>query len=364
MLQRYFRIAFLGSLLIFVLGAANLPAQYTPPPDAYSISYTISLMMPNQQVKIYRNGNRVVTEDFVPRSGRMQGTIHTRDFLDLVSHQQWTLDLQDPSVPCGASTQAGPPGDWSGNPFEWPAFFGIDLSKLPPPQAGTETAAGRKARVFELPGPGGQKGRIWVDAQYGLLLKMAGPGENGRPEIPLEVKSFTSGEPPASVFVMPGRCGKAAGAAAWANAANSKVLPPQALLPGGTQVMAAWADGTPLSLKPQEQVAFIFLTDIKTLEMELNRYISMQELVKGVKTRVGLRGLTRDPAQDRNYSYTLTGSGQNYRLTVVPRRPGLGGWLVVGGAFSADIYFNPRGPASTNDKKIGNYSVSGDTFQR
>jgi hypothetical protein len=210
MFEQQFRFVFLGSLLFFVFGVPNLPAQYAAPPDAYSISYTESLMMPNQQVTIYRDGNEVITEELTPRSGQMPHATHTRDFMNLTNHKEWTLDLQDTSVPCGISTQGGASGDWSGNPFEWlSGFFGIDLAKMHPPQVGTETVAGRKAQVFEIAGPGGQKAKIWVDAQYGLLLKMSGPGKGGQPETILEVKSFTVGKPAASVFEMPAACAKA-----------------------------------------------------------------------------------------------------------------------------------------------------------
>jgi hypothetical protein len=210
MIQRLIRFVFLGSALLCVLGAINLQAQYAKPPDAYSISYTESLMMPNQQVKIYRDGNQVVTEEFTPQSGQMPHPSHTRSLLNLQSHKSWTVDLHDPSIPCGLSTQGGDPGDWSGNPFEWlSGFFNIDLSKEHPPQLGTETVAGRKAQVMEVAGPGGQKGKMWVDEKYGLLLKMGSPGKNGGFETMLEVKQFTVGKPPASVFALPSSCAKA-----------------------------------------------------------------------------------------------------------------------------------------------------------
>ena len=44
-------------------------------------------------------------------------------------------------------------------------------------------------------------------------------------------------------------------------------------------------------------------------------------------------------------------------------RPGLGGGLLVGDDFNADIYFNPRGAATTKDAKIGAYATDGG-FQR
>jgi hypothetical protein len=190
------------------LAPANLPAQYAKPPDAYSISYSESLMMPNQQVKIYRYGNRVLTEEFTPKSGPMPQPTHTVASINLQTHKEISADLQDSSVPCSVGTLGGSPaGDWSGNPFEWfSQFFDSDLSKLNPPKVGTDTVAGMKATIYEISGPGGQKATVWVDDKYGLLLKMAVPGKTGGMETALEVSSFTVGEPPASAFEMPAKC--------------------------------------------------------------------------------------------------------------------------------------------------------------
>jgi hypothetical protein len=209
-LRQYLRAAFVISAFLCVFGVPNLPAQYAKPPDAYSITYTESLMMPNQQVKIFRDGNQVVTEEFTPQSGQMPHESHTRSLLNLDTHKEWTVDLRDSSIPCGISTLGGSPGDWSGNPFEWlSAFFEVDLSKTHPPQVGTDTVAGLKAKILEVPGPGGQKAKMWLDDKYGLLLKVASPGRNGDVETMLEVKSFTVGKPPASVFSTPARCAQA-----------------------------------------------------------------------------------------------------------------------------------------------------------
>ena len=207
MFERHCRFLFLGSLSLLLLGALNLAAQNAKPPEAYSITYTNSLMMPNQTVKMYRDGNQVVTEETTPKSGQMTQATHTRDYLNLTNHEDWTLDLSDSSVLCGMSTQGGNPGDWSGNPFEWySGMFGDDAPKMH--QTGTDTVAGMKARVLEATGPGGEKVKVWLDEQYGLMLKMASPGKNGALDTALEVKSFTVGKPPASVFAMPARCAK------------------------------------------------------------------------------------------------------------------------------------------------------------
>lgn len=210
MIQRPGFPVLLVSVFFIMLDATNLPAQYSKPPDAYSIGYTESLMMPNQQVKIYRDGNRVLTEEFTPKSGPMLQPTHTVASIDLQTHKEISADLQDSSVPCSAGTLGGSPGDWSGNPFEWfSQFFDADLSKLNPPKVGTDTIAEMKATIYEISGPGGQKARVWLDDKYGLMLKMAAPGKTGSMDTVLKVKSFTVGKPPASTFKMPAKCATA-----------------------------------------------------------------------------------------------------------------------------------------------------------
>lgn len=166
-------------------------------------------------------------------------------------------------------------------------------------------------------------------------------------------------------------------AAAGAQAAPSQASPSGVELPEGTKIEGKWEDGTDMTLKPQEAVALLFVSDIVGLQischMDFDRYCSIQELVNGIKTKMathrgkGLEGLTRDPAQDVNYTYSFTATGgETYQISAVPRRPGFGGWLFVGGTSSSEYYFNPKGPATTKDKKIGGngFSTQGDDFTR
>lgn len=372
MKQRTTRFFICLSLILPAVAASPVMAQYAKPPDAYSISYTESFMMPNQQVKIYRDGNQVVTEEFTPRSGQMQKPTHTRDYINLETHKQWTLDLQDPSVPCGVSTLGGSPGDWSGNPFEWlSGFFDIDPSKMHLPEVGTDTIAGMKATIFQMAGPGGQKAKIWVDDQYGVPLKMEMPGKNGATETILEVKSLAIGKPAASIFARPAGCAAPARASA-ASASGTAAAgggSGEIQVPKGVQFEMKWDDGSPLNVKPQEEVAFILISDISNLQnipcqLNLNRFCSLAELVKGVKTDSRVEGLTVDPAQDKDYHFNLTITGETFQVAAVPTRPALGGWLYVKQEFGSDCYFNPHGPATTKDKKIGDFSVFGGNFER
>jgi hypothetical protein len=206
-LRQYLRAAIVISALVCVFGVSNLPAQYAKSPDAYSISYTESMMMPNQQVKILRDGNHVVTEELTPKSGPMPRSTHTIASIDLETHKELSADLQDASVPCGVGTLGGGLGDWSGNPFEWfSQFFDGDISTVNPPKVGSDTVAGMKATIYEISAPGGRRAKVWIDDKYGLMLKMTAPGQDGGMETVLEVKSFTVGKPPASAFKMPARC--------------------------------------------------------------------------------------------------------------------------------------------------------------
>lgn len=139
---------------------------------------------------------------------------------------------------------------------------------------------------------------------------------------------------------------------------------PTGVLPLGTRVdVIQLASGAPLELKPREQLAFIWLTDVKVLEMELSHPYSLAELVHGVKTRVGVKGLRQSPATDKDYAFKLALTGKRYRMTAVPKRPGLGGWLMVGDGSGAKIYFGPKGVATEKSEEIGSYSTEGG-FQR
>ena len=152
-------------------------------------------------------------------------------------------------------------------------------------------------------------------------------------------------------------------------AASQSGLPPE------TTVEAQYADGTPIPFKLPEQVAFLFVQDIKSLQKDpcmkyLERLCSLDELVQGVKGKPGgQKGLKRDPRRETDYSYQVTFFGEpyqtaaRYQVEAVPRRPGLGGFLFISDrrGFS-NFYFNADGPATTKDKKLGAYGSTGDGF--
>jgi hypothetical protein len=79
-------------------------------------------------------------------------------------------------------------------------------------------------------------------------------------------------------------------------------------------------------------------------------------------------GLTRDPAQDMNYTYTFKATGKAYQIAAIPRRPDIGGWLATytGPMANGEYHFNPQGPATTKDKKpfSGRFGITGHDFVR
>ena len=146
-------------------------------------------------------------------------------------------------------------------------------------------------------------------------------------------------------------------------------------LPPETSVEAQYADGTPIPFKVPEQVAFLFVHNIKSLQKDpcmkyLQRLCSLDELVQGVKGKPGgEKGLNRNPARETDYSYQVTFFGEpyqtaaRYQVEAIPRRPGLGGFLFVSDrrGFS-NFYYNPNGAATAKDKKLGAYGTNGDGF--
>jgi hypothetical protein len=146
-------------------------------------------------------------------------------------------------------------------------------------------------------------------------------------------------------------------------------------LPEGSTVEAEYAGGPPIQFKLPEQVAFLFVHNIKSLEKDpcmryLQRLCSLDELVQGVKGRPGgEKGLSRNPQRETDYSYQVSFFGEpyqtaaRYQVEAIPRRPGLGGFLFISDrrGFN-DFYFNPGGAATTKDKKLGAFGTTGDGF--
>jgi hypothetical protein len=162
------------------------------------------------------------------------------------------------------------------------------------------------------------------------------------------------------------------GVCAWIAGAGAAT---QSGLPAETTVDAQYADGTPIPFKPPEQVAFLFVQNIKSLQADpcvrfLQRLCSLDELVQGVKVESrGPKGLKRDPRREADYSYQVTffdephQTAARYQVEAIPRRPGLGGFLFISNRRGlSTFYYNADGAATTKDKKLGAYGSTGDGF--
>jgi hypothetical protein len=131
---------------------------------------------------------------------------------------------------------------------------------------------------------------------------------------------------------------------------------------------------TPITLKPAEKVAFLFVYGIWGLEgdcfngdMGVGRLCSLAELVKGVKTKGGeTLGLAVDPAQDTNYGYDIITIGGDCIIRAIPRSPGLGAFAMVGTVRRSigNFYYNPKGSDLMSAITLTEYGYDGDGFRR
>jgi hypothetical protein len=80
-------------------------------------------------------------------------------------------------------------------------------------QIGTETVNGIATKVLEYTDPSGQgKLKLWLETEYGLVVKYQRIGKDGQEATVIEVQQFSPSPPPASLFVLPPVCAKAAAA--------------------------------------------------------------------------------------------------------------------------------------------------------
>lgn len=148
-------------------------------------------------------------------------------------------------------------------------------------------------------------------------------------------------------------------------------------VPKGTKVELEDGAGGALKLKPEEQVAFLFAHDLKTIQAEvchpnLARLCSLKEALQGGKDWSGaVLSFTQDPMLDPDYEYLVTSpdgpieKAKILHIAATPRRAGLGGFLFVSrrGSYGAlKLFFNPAGAASPADREIPGYGFRGDSF--
>ncbi len=129
-----------------------------------------------------------------------------------------------------------------------------------------------------------------------------------------------------------------------------------------------------VDLKPQEQVALLYVSAIWSLEERalendnVKRLVPLGELIKGIKTPVGeVIGLSVTPYKDTNYSYELMIIGQDILIRAIPRVKGVGGFARIGpvkGFGGANFWYNPDGADMTKAQKMTEWGFSGNGFSR
>src|SRR5579864_1207380 len=206
MCKRESGFGFLSVIAIGLFVSPTIHAQYAPPPQAYTVVETNSMFGPAVTMQIYRDGSRALVDTSHAAQPGGQPS-HLRTLYDLGTHQNYTWDLLNSDVPCGAGTFSG---DW-GDPFAMSSEMNGDLAKQQGKPAGTATLNGVATKIFEASMPDADA-KVWVEQRYGLIMKLTmGPkGTSGKTMI--EVSQLTLAKPAASLFALPPACAKAAAA--------------------------------------------------------------------------------------------------------------------------------------------------------
>jgi hypothetical protein len=146
-------------------------------------------------------------------------------------------------------------------------------------------------------------------------------------------------------------------------------------VPAGTTVMPPrYAEDQPaLDLKPEEQVAFLYVYGLWFLEQDcldkdsgVGRLCTLGELINGVKTPDGrILGLSVSPVKDINYRYEIMIIGTDCVVQAVPRVKGLGGFATLGSPrrSTGDFFYIPNGDMPHGVKLI-EMGYEGDGFRR
>ena len=147
-------------------------------------------------------------------------------------------------------------------------------------------------------------------------------------------------------------------------------------VPTGTTVSALrYAEDQPaLELKPAEQVAFLYVYGLWSMEQDcldkdsgLGRLCTLRELITGVKTPSGqVIGLSVNPVKDTNYNYEIMIIGDSCLIRAVPRVKGLVGFAALGSPrrSSGSVYYSPDGADMTRAVKLIEMGFEGDGFRR
>jgi hypothetical protein len=145
--------------------------------------------------------------------------------------------------------------------------------------------------------------------------------------------------------------------------------------PGTTVGPLRYAEDQPaLDLKPEEQVAFLYVYGLWFLEQDcldtgsgVGRLCTLGELIKGVKTPDGrVIGLSVNPVKDTNYRYEIMIIGNDCVIQAVPRVKGLGGFATLGSPTrsSGSFYYSSSGADMTRAVRLIEMGFSGSGFRR
>ncbi len=155
----------------------------------------------------------------------------------------------------------------------------------------------------------------------------------------------------------------------------AQAAPSTVSVPEGTKVgnVKYGDEETVATLKPEEQVAFLFVYAMWGLEgdcldkdMGIGRLVTLGELIKGVKAPTGYDlGLSINPVKDTNYSYDIIIVGKDCLIRAIPRVKGIGALAIIGPiSRTGNFYYNPNGPDLTKAVKLTEYGYEGKGFRR
>jgi hypothetical protein len=194
----------LGALAIILLAASNAAAVANaaqPTLNTYSLVETTSLAMVGQTIEIYRDGDRAMMEQYAPKQADGYLPPHTRTYYNFAAGRSYTLDLDDPLVPCAISELNG---NWV-DPFAGAARMSNALTKQPTTDGGREILAGIDTKILVASTPQGPA-KLWIDPKSNLLMKWRIVAPDGKPTTVLEVSKFSTAAPPAALLAIPAAC--------------------------------------------------------------------------------------------------------------------------------------------------------------
>ncbi len=148
---------------------------------------------------------------------------------------------------------------------------------------------------------------------------------------------------------------------------------PKVKLPYGTTLEPLQIGQRKIALEGAAAVAFLFVANLADEESQCTskffggpgRLCTLRELVTGIKAGSGVIGLSRDPAQDRNYRYQLLLIGEDCLILARPRRAGLPEFAFIGNPkFNGDFYYIPAGRDLQHAEKVDGRGYSGAGFKR